>query len=448
MKVGNAQGFWGDQVTAAKTLCDQQPDLDYLTLDYLAEVSLSIMAIQRKEDPTLGYARDFLKVVQSLAPLWKAGRGPKLITNAGGLNPEGCARACATALRAAGCTGIKIGVVAGDNVLHLVGDAGCVNAETGERLGDAKLITANAYLGADGIVEALQQGAHIVLTGRVADPSLVVGAARYHYDWKSDAYHKLAGATVAGHLIECGTQVTGGISDQWLDIADPAGIGFPIVEIAEDGSCIVTKPAGSSGIVNGNTVKEQLLYEIGDPDRYLSPDCVVSLLKLSLEEIGPNRVRVSGAVGRAPTDSYKVSATSEEGWRSEGMLTIFGKGAVQKAQRAGEVIIERVNRAGYPLAQTHIECLGAGDVIPGVDIGIDREAVKEVVLRIAVADRNRAAVEQFTREIAPLVTSGPPGTTGYASGRPNVRPVFGYWPSLIARNLVAPTVHLIPMEVA
>lgn len=446
MKVANAQGFWGDQSSAAERIVQQQPDLDYLTLDYLAEVSLSIMAIQRDKDPKLGYARDVVDVVRSLADAWKSGHGPKLITNAGGLNPTGCAHACLAALAEAGCTKLKVAVVAGDDVLPQIHSnpsaTHWANGETGEtELPD--FVTANAYLGADPVREALELGADIVLTGRVADPSLVVGAAAYHYGWSKQDYNKLAGATIAGHLIECGTQVTGGISNDWLDYPHLATMGFPVVELAEDGSCIVTKPGDTGGAVNCSTVKEQLLYEIGDPSNYLSPDCTVSFLGLELKEVGSNRVEVKGALGSAPPASYKVSCTHRAGYRAEGMLTVFGQDAVHRARRAGEVIIERVGLAGYRLEESHVECLGAGDCVPGVDVGIDRKAVKEVVLRVAVMSHDRAAVEQFSKEVAPLVCSGPAGTTGYASGRPRVRPVFAYWPCTVPCSALKPTVEMV-----
>lgn len=446
VKIGNAQGFWGDQPDAPLRLVKQQPDLDYLTLDYLSEVSLSIMAIQHEKDPTLGYARDFVEVVKMLAPLWKDGLKTKIICNAGGINPKGCAEACLEALRSHGCNNIKIGVVSNDNVLPLLTknpDAPLFhNLETNKSLQyiAKKLVTANAYFGAKPVVEALQKGAQIVITGRVADPSLTVAACAFKFGWNWSDYQKLAGATIAGHLIECGTQVCGGISNRWLELPDLAHIGFPIAEVEESGRCVITKPQRSGGAVSLETVKEQLLYEIGDPSRYLSPDATVSFLQLNLEQLAANRVQVSGAVGSAPPSTYKVSATYRDGYRSEAMLTIVGRDTVKKARLAGNIILERVKAVGFDLERVNVECLGAGDSVP--DVLAEQPNALEVVLRVAVADQRREAVEAFTKEIAPLVTSGPAGVTGYATGRPKVHSVCGYWPCLIDTSQITPTVEI------
>jgi hypothetical protein len=432
LKIGNAQAFWGDSCDAPATLAAQQPDLDWLTLDYLAEVSMSILARQRERDPSLGYARDFLDVTRLLAPGWKSGRKLRLIANAGGLNPRGCANACAAMLRELGCAGLKLGIVSGDDVLDQLRAPPDVPA----------LVTANAYLGAGPIVEAIRGGAQIIITGRVADPSLAVAPCIAQFSWRDDDYARLAGATVAGHLIECGTQVTGGISTDWLTIPEPASIGFPIVEISQDGSCVVTKPAGTGGVVNARTVKEQLVYEIGDPGSYLSPDVTVSFLTLRVDDLGSDRVRVSGATGRAPPATYKVSATYRAGFRASGALTIFGRDAVAKARRCGQIVMQKLSRAGCMPRRWQVECIGAGDVVPVMS---QRDDLMEVVLRITVADEQRAVIERFTREIVPLVTSGPQGTTGYFDGRPAVREVFGYRPSVIERSCVRPIVEI--MEV-
>lgn len=448
LKIGNASGFWGDSSDAPRRLLEQQPDLDFLTLDYLAELSLAILAIQRSRDPALGYARDFIDVVHSIAPFWARGGRCVVVANAGGLNPKACAGACLEVLRQAGCLGLKIGVVSGDNVLEVLlqtddDDPLHRHLETAQGLREvrSKLVSANAYLGAQGIAEAIQAGAQLVITGRVADPSLTVGpcVAYYHWDWSD--FNRLAGATVAGHLIECGTQVTGGIATNWLQIPDPAHVGFPIVEVLEDGSCIVTKPQGSGGAVTERSVKEQLLYEIGDPSRYLSPDVTVSFLTLKVQEENRDRVRVSNASGSAPPFNYKVSACVSAGYRAEGQLVLFGRDVVQKARRSGEIILQRVRDAGYDLERSLVECLGAGDLTPGM---FEAPAgLREVVLRICAADHRREALECFSKEFAPLVTSGPQGVTGYATGRPKIRPQFAYWPCLIPRNRVTVKVDIV-----
>ncbi len=313
LKIANASGFWGDQPDAAARLVSQQPDLDFLTLDYLAEVSLSIMAITRAKDPAAGYARDFIEVVQSLASFWQGGGKTRIVTNAGGLDPHACGAAVQAELAKAGLGQLEVAVVSGDDGLPLVraGGPDFRNLETGAELSIIadRLVTANAYLGAEGITAALLAGAHIVITGRVADPSLTVGPCCAHFGWKAGDHDRLAGATVAGHLLECGTQACGGFSTDWLDLPGSHDIGFPVAEVATDGSCVLTKPAGTGGAVTVQTVKEQLLYEIGDPGNYLSPDVTVSFLTLRVEQAGADRVRISGATGRPPPATYKVSAT-------------------------------------------------------------------------------------------------------------------------------------------
>jgi hypothetical protein len=447
LKIANASGFWGDQPDAAARLVAAQPDLDYLTLDYLAEVSLSIMAIVRAKDPNAGYARDFVEVVESLCPFWSGGGQTRIVTNAGGLDPEACARACLEVLRAANLTRLKVAVVTGDDVLPALkqDSTAFTNLETGAPLSAvaARLVTANAYLGADGIAAALRAGADIVITGRVADPSLTVGPCLAHFGWAPTDYDRLAGATVAGHLIECGTQACGGFSTDWLELPDNHAIGFPIVEISADGSCVVTKPEGTGGAVSVQTVKEQLLYEIGDPGNYLSPDVTVSFLTLRVEQLAANRVRVSGATGRAPTNSYKVSATYRDGYKAHGLLTIFGHDAVKKARHAGEGILRRLREAGHQYREQLIECLGTGASVRGLVSRMSDTHLVETVLRLSVAADTKAPVESFTREIAPLVTCGPQGVTGYATGRPKILPIFGYWPGLIAKSRVKSTCKLL-----
>jgi hypothetical protein len=449
LTIGNAQAFWGDSPGAAARLVKQWPDLDYLTMDYLSEVSMSILAIQREKDPQAGYARDFLDVIKSLVPLWNEGAKVRLVTNAGGLNPFGCAQACAEILRMESNRSWKIGIVDGDDVLNILThnphQQDYQNLETHAPLSsiENQLVTANAYLGAYPIVKALQEGADIVITGRVADPSLTVAPCMASFNWSWQDYDKIAGATIAGHLIECGTQATGGFCTNWLAIPDSANMGFPVVEVSSDGSFVLTKPEGTGGIVSEQTVKEQLLYEIGDPDNYLSPDITASFLSLKLQTLGPNRVHISGAKGKPAPEKYKVSATYRDGYKLEGFLSIFGPQAPLKARRCGEIILEKVKQAGFSLSRTSIECLGALDIVPGVFSHHESEKCLECVLRIAAADPRKEALEYLAKEIAPLVTSGPQGVTGYTSGRPHVREVFGYWPCLIEHSLVHPHVKIL-----
>ena len=444
LKIGNAQAFWGDSPGAPARLLAQQPDLDFLTLDYLAEVSLSILALQREKDPAAGYALDFVDVVKSLVPFWKKGSRVRVVSNAGGLNPQACAMACIEALKAAGCGHLKVFVVSGDDVLPVLRKnpdaAPFQNLETGEPMTKiaGSLVAANAYLGARPIAEALQSGADIVVTGRVADPSLTVGPCAAHFHWSWEDWDKIASATVAGHLIECGTQVTGGISTGWMELAEVEQIGFPFVEIDAGGSFVITKPDGTGGEVSVRTVKEQLLYEVGDPSGYLSPDVTVSFLNLSLNPVGDDRISIRGASGRAPTDCFKVSAAYRDGFMSHGLLTVFGRDAAKKARLCGEIVLKRLEMSGSKPERSLIECLGTGASVAGVGNGASKVKLMEAVLRVSVADPRREVVERFTRELAPLITSGPQGVTGYAAGRPKVQEVFGFWPCLIAKNLVQP----------
>lgn len=444
LKIGNAQGFWGDSPSAPARLVQQQPDLDILTLDYLSEVSLSIMAIQQK-NLSLGYARDFIHVIASLIPLWKNGSKVKVIANAGGLNPRACAQACQEVLKN-GNLSKKIGLVEGDDALHFLKDDPdnilFHHLETHEplRLILDDLVTANAYLGASPIAQALALNADIVITGRVADPSLTVGPCMHYFGWKEFDFNAIAGATVAGHLIECGTQATGGISTHWLSLRDQANIGFPIVEVSADGTCILTKPDGTSGEVSIRNTKEQLLYELGDPAHYLSPDATVSFLDLNLSDSGINRVGIKGAKGSTPPPNYKVSATYRAGFRADAFLAIVGPEAIEKGRVSAAVVQERVRLAGFELEHFHFDCIGEGAIAKGV-LKMP-ENPPECLLRISVSDPRQEAIECFTKEIAPLVTSGPQGTTGYISGRPKVRPVFGYWPCLIPREKIKVSVCL------
>ncbi len=427
INIGNAGGFWGDDSAAPLRLAQQAADLDVLTIDYLAEVSLSILAKQRDRGGP-GYPKDTLHAIRSLVPLWQEGRHLSLVTNGGGLDPVGCAEAAHDALKEAGVPR-RIAAVSGDDVLPLLRDTPETDhfrhLESGRPLADIldRLITANAYVGAGEAAVAIGGGADIVLTGRMADPSMAVAPAMARFGWKSDDWQRLAGATVAGHLIECGQQVCGGISTDWLDLADN-DCGYPIVEVSDDGSCVVTKPPGTGGAVTELTVKEQLLYELGDPANYLSPDCTVSFLTLDVNHIAENRIRVSGATGSPPPEMYKVSAAYRDGYRCTGQLAFVHAKAKEAAREAGELVLRKLARDARAPRRWNAEVVG------------DEH---RAILRLGIIDDDRGLCETFSRLIAPLVTGGPPGTTGYADGRPPVREVVSYWPCLIPRERVALT---------
>lgn len=444
IKIGNAAGFWGDDIDAGKELLKHVPDLDFLTLDYLAEVSLSIMALQREKDPLLGYAKDFLHVFETLLPFWKEGSPCKVVTNAGGLNPNGLAILCHERLKRENLP-LKIAVVEGDdvmkNLLSHPENPLFQNLDSQEPLRDrvSEMVTANAYLGARPMADALALGANLVITGRVTDPSLTLAPCLYHFGWKDDAYDQIAGAIVAGHLIECGAQVTGGISTDWLNCDFEGGIAFPIAEISEDGSSIITKPQDSGGIVNEWTVKEQLLYEIGDPAFYLSPDATVSFLGLEIKEVAPHRVEVKGARGTPPPNTLKVSATYRAGFKVEAYLAFFGDQLLEKGEKVADLLLQKVKRAGYLLDKVFVEVIGAGAIVPG----FAKAHPYEAMVRFSARSEEKEALEYLAKQIAPFVTAGPQGTTGYIQARSEVRPVFGFWPCLIDKKEVFPKVYLI-----
>jgi hypothetical protein len=440
LRVGNGAGFWGDNLDAPFLLA-RDGKLDVLTLEYLAELTLAILSHLRTRDPRAGYVADFTDLLPRLAPLLAEQPGLKVVTNAGGLNPVSCASRCAEALVAAGQGGIPLGVVSGDDLLASIpklcrDGIDLAHMETGAPISNVadRLVSANAYLGAAPIAEALTRGARIVVTGRVADASLTLGPAVAQFGWAWDDWTRLGGASAAGHIIECGAQATGGLWHDWSNLADVANIGYPIAELRADGTSVIMKPDGTGGLVSTGTVAEQIVYEIDDPARYRTPDVDVDLSTITLQELGPDRVLVRGAGGRPPGDTLKLAAVYRDGWTASGLLAIAGRDAEAKARAAGNAVLARVRRAGFDLADSLVECLGAGSVVPGV---LRPEGdVYEVVLRVTVRDPNRAAVERFCRELAPLVTSGPSGIAGYASGRPSPRPAFGYWPALVPRDRV------------
>ncbi len=446
LKVGNGAGFWGDNVDAPLELV-RAGKLDILTLEYLAELTLAILAHLRSKEPKAGYATDFPDLLERLAPDLKEQTGLGIVTNAGGLNPRACAVRCGEILARNGLEDLPIGVVTGDDILGqiptwIAEGLDLSNLETGEPIHELadRLVCANAYLGAWPIVEALQGGARIVLTGRVADASLTLGPAAARFGWARDSWPLLAGGTVAGHLIECGAQVSGGLWHAWEAINDLAGIGYPIAEIEPDGSSTITKPEGSGGLVSVANVTEQLVYEIDDPRCYRTPDVDVDLTTVQLRQDGPDRVQVSGAIGQAPSETLKVSAIYRDGWTASGLLAVVGQNAEAKARAAGRIVLNRVQRAGFELADSLVECIGGGDVVPGVVL--PETPPWEVMLRVSVRDPRREAVERFCKELAPLVTAGPPGIAGYATGRPSPRPAFGYWPTLVPRERIAPVVKV------
>ena len=446
VRIGNGCGFWGDNLDAPITLSEKGA-LDYLTLEYLAELTMSILALQRQRDPAAGFAADFLDVLERLTPILKDQPHLKIVTNAGGMNPAGCAARAREILDKAGLKDRRIAVVAGDDLLPRLdavtaGGWPFANLDTGEPLSAVRprVVSANAYLGARPLAEALGLGASVVISGRVADASLTLAPAVHELGWKWDDWDRLAGGTAAGHLIECGAQATGGLWCNWQEAGDMAHVGYPIAEINADGSFLLTKPPGTGGAVNRETVAEQLLYEVGDPSAYLTPDVVADFTSAVLTGRGRDVVHVGGSRGKPATDTYKVSIAYRDGWGASGTLVIAGPAAAAKARRCGEIVLGRLRRAGAEPRHAHFEVIGSGVCLPNAAAADP----PEVVLRVAVRDARRAVVERFTKELAPLVTSGPPGVTGYTTGRPAVREVFAYWPALVPKDAVTAEVRIVP----
>src|SRR5262245_19184132 len=450
VRIGNGCGFWGDNLDAPVRLAEKG-QLDYLTLEYLAELTMSILALQKQRNPDAGYATDFLDVLDRLCPLLKDQPNLKLVTNAGGMHPLACAARAREVLDRAGLHDRGVAVVQGDDLMPRLDELfskGCplAHMDTGQPLAAVRdrVVSANAYLGAPPIVLALRQGASVVITGRVADASLTLAPAVHELGWSWEDWDRLAAGTVAGHLIECGAQATGGLWCNWGEAHDLGAVGYPIAEVTRGGEVTLTKPPDTGGSVNGETVVEQLLYEVGDPSAYLTPDVVADFTSLKWTEVVQDAVLIQAVRGRPATDSYKVSIAYRDGYVSSGTLTIFGPEAAYKARRCGEMILERLKRAGAEPQQSYIECLGDADCVPGTLR--PPNDVPEVVLRVAVRDSRRAVVERFTRELAPLVTSGPLGVTGYTTGRPAVREVFAFWPALIPKEAVTPEVQVLGNE--
>jgi|HubBroStandDraft_6_1064221.scaffolds.fasta_scaffold22159_4 hypothetical protein len=447
IRVGNGAGFWGDNLDAPRRLCEAGR-LDYLTLEYLAELTMSILAHQKSRDPSAGWVSDFGDVVDDLIHSLQTQPGLKLVTNAGGMNPHGCAAAIARRLGQKGLAGITIGTVTGDDLfprLDELSRAGepFANFETGQSV-DAirdRIVSANAYLGAAGIVEALARGARIVVTGRVADASLTLGPAIHEFGWDWRDWDRLAAATVAGHLIECGAQCTGGMFSAWRPEIALGDVGYPIAEIADDGRVAITKPATNGGSVTVGTVAEQLVYEIGDPAHYLTPDVDTDFSHVRLLQTETDRVEVSHARGAAPPETLKVSIAYQDGFMASATVVLCGPNATQNARAAGTIILNRLAHAGVKPARTHVEILGAGDTLPGMPITGDSRPW-DVVLRVSAADPSRSVLDRFVREFAPLVTAGPPGVTGYTGGRAKPRPVLAYWPTTVSRTHVQPEVDV------
>ena len=448
VRIGGASGFWGDSSVAVPQLAEV-PGIQYVVFDYLAELTMSILAGARAKKPDLGYATDFVDIVARQSLKTCRERGIKLVANAGGVNPAACARALEKLAAELGVA-VKVAVVDGDDVMPLLPklrERGFLDYNSGDFYSGAampeRIVSANAYLGALPIARALARGADVVVTGRVVDSAVTLGVLMHEFGWGAEDHDRLAAGSLAGHLIECGCQATGGLFTDWESVPDWANMGYPVIDCESDGSFTVTKPAGTGGLVSVATVAEQMLYEIGDPANYVLPDVVCDFTQVKMVSNGEHRVRVSGARGKSPTGTYKVSATYADGFRSTGTLTITGFDAAAKARRSGEAILERtrgifkrVGLADYTASDLSV--LGTGGVYGP---HARPQELQEAVMRLAVSHRQKEALEIFAREISPAGTSWSPGTTGSLNaGRPGVAPQIKQFAFLIPKDEVQPRV--------
>lgn len=464
VRVASGQGFWGDSLDAPRQQVEGG-QVDYLMLDYLAEVTMSILQKQKERDPNLGYARDFVGAIESVLPA-VAQRDVKVVANAGGVNPPACAAAIRELAKSRSLSAkVRIAVVTGDDLLGRLDEliaAGhsLSNMDSGEPLESIRdrVLSANAYIGSAPIVEGLARGANIVITGRSTDTALTMAPLRHEFQWGAGDWNLLAAGIVAGHILECGAQCSGGnCLYDWRSIPDLANVGYPIAEATADGTFVVTKHPGTGGRVSVPSVTEQLVYEMGDPREYITPDVVADFTSIRLRAAGADRVEVSGITGRPPTDKLKVSIAYRAGSKAIGSLVYSWPDALDKARLADRVLRERLDRLGLRFDQILTEFVGysathgplverdlltsqADDAAGGAERA---RALPEVQLRVGVRGADKGAVERFTREIAPLVLNGPPSVTGFAGGRPKVEEIVAYWPALIDKKTVTTTVEIV-----
>lgn len=451
IRIASGQGFWGDLIDAPYHQVTKGP-IDYLVMDYLAEVTMSILQKQKNKNPELGYARDIPDLMRRILPICKE-KNIKVITNGGGVNPLSCANAVLKVAEELNIRNLKIGIVLGDNILNKLDDlissgVELNNMETGESIINIKdkLLSANVYFGAFPIVEALTKGADIVITGRTTDTGLTLAPMIYEFGWKKDDYDRLSAGTVAGHILECGAQSSGGnFLGDWQSIPNMAEIGFPIAEAFPDGDVIITKHENTGGRVSFETVAEQLLYEIGDPKSYITPDCVADFTSIKLEDLGNDRVRVYDVKGFRETEFYKVSCSYSDGYSAVATLTYSWPQALTKAKATDQILRKRLENLNLKFDEIRTEFIGYNACHGPLAKQLPEDDINEIVLRVAVRSHDYNSVERFGKEIAPLILTGPPSVTGFAGGRPKPSEVVAYWPALIPKKLVQPKVEIMEL---
>ena len=452
IRIASGQGFWGDLPNAPVNQVKNGP-IDYLVMDYLAEVTMSIMQKQRMRNPDWGYARDIVGVIDQILPEITE-RGIKVITNAGGVNPTAAKDEILRVAKERGFTGLKVAVVDGDDILPeidelIAGGHELKNMDDGEPITTVKdqLLSANIYFGCHPIVEALEQGADVIITGRVTDTGLTLAPMVYEFGWDFEDYDKMAVGTIAGHIIECGAQVSGGNFTDWEEVEDFTNIGFPIIEAYPDGTFYVTKHENTGGLVSDMTVKEQLLYEIGDPASYITPDVIADFSTIHLDQEEKNRVKVFGIKGKPDTPTYKVSASYNDGYKLTATLVYSWPDALKKAVKGAEILEKRADALGLEFDEFHKEYVGFnGNSENPITEESLAEEFDEIQMRVSVSGKNKEHMNRFGMEIAPLILTGPSGVTGFAGGRPKASDIVAYWPALLDKEAVQPRVTVYEVE--
>lgn len=450
IRIASGQGFWGDLLSAPKDQVTKGP-IDYLVMDYLAEVTMSIMQKQKLRDPKLGYAKDLVTTIDDILP-HLAAKNIRMITNGGGVNLEACRDAILEVARKHGVP-LKLGIVTGDNILDDIDElmeqgAELKNMEDGEPLSNVRdrLLSANVYLGAGPVVEALRRGAQIVITGRTTDTGLTLAPMIHEFDWDMNNWDLMAAGTIAGHIIECGAQASGGnYMGDWRAVPDMANVGFPIIEATPGGEFRVTKHEGTGGMVSRGTVAEQCLYEIGNPREYITPDVIADFTSIHLEDEGNDRVRVYGITGREKTPFYKVSMSYSDGYSAFATLGYAWPEALEKARAADGILRQRLSNLGLSFDEILTEYIGYNACHGPLSEAANPDP-QEVMMRVGVRGQDYKAVERFGKEIAPLILTGPPNVTGFAGGRPRPSDVVAYWPALIEKTLIDPRIRVEVVE--
>lgn len=447
IRIASGQGYWGDWQEAPLLQVSSGP-IDYLVMDYLAEITMSILQKQKSRNPELGYAKDFVPLMKNLLPDLVE-KNITVIANAGGVNPIACVKVIREIADNMGYKDLKIAAVYGDEITDQLDSLikkgyPLKNMDTGVDLSEIldRVCSANVYFGAEPVVEALKKGAQIVVCGRVTDTGITLAPMIHEFGWSFDDWDKLAAGIVGGHINECGAQSTGGnFLAGWEEVPDMDLIGFPIIEASPDGHLVVTKHESLGGLVDERTIKEQLVYELGDPKEYITPDVTVDFTSIQLETVGKNRVAVKNIKGIKATDQYKVSISYYDGYTCTGGLTYVWPDALKKAKKADEILRKRLDRLGLEFDEIHTEYIGynAGHGALSPDLN----EPNEVIISIGARGKDRAAIERFSREIIPLVLTGPPSVTGFGGGRPRVREIFAYWPALLPMHVATPKVTIV-----